>query len=72
MKSRQETASYPLKIQTIRSSGQNQRFYVYIPMPLAAAIGIQTGEKVSWELLDRKELHLVRTQAATPKAKRRA
>jgi hypothetical protein len=66
------TASYPLKIQAIRSKGQNLRFYVYLPMPLAAALGIQGGEEVSWELLERKELHLVRISPTPPKAKRRA
>ena len=65
-------ASYPLKIQAIRSKGQNLRFYVYLPMPLAVALGLQGGEKVSWELLDRKELHLVRKAPAPLKAKRRA
>jgi len=66
------TASYPLKIQAIRSKGQNLRFYVYLPMPLAAALGIQGGEEVSWELLERKELHLVRRSPTPLKAKRRA
>ena len=41
-------------------------------MPLAAALGIQGGEEVSWELLERKELHLVRKSPAPLKAKRRA
>jgi len=67
-----KVASYPLKIQAIRSKGQNLRFYVYLPMPLAAALGIQGGEQVSWELLERKELHLVRKSPAPLKAKRRA
>lgn len=67
-----ETASYPLKIQAIRSKGQNLRFYVYLPMPLAAALGIQGGEEVSWELLERKELHLIRKNPPPLKAKRRA
>jgi hypothetical protein len=66
------TASYPLKIQAIRSKGQNLRFYVYLPMPLAAALGIHGGEEVSWELLERRELHLVRKSPSPPKAKRRA
>lgn len=66
------TASYPLKVQAIRSKGQNLRFYIYLPMPLAAALGIQGGEEVSWELLERKELHLVRKAPPPPKAKRRA
>lgn len=65
-------ASYPLKIQAIRSKGQNLRFYVYLPMPLAAALGIRGGERVSWELLERKELHLVRKSPVPLKAKKRA
>ncbi|MBI3985988.1 MAG: hypothetical protein HY343_03665 [Lentisphaerae bacterium] len=52
MLKRIETASYPLKIQAIRSKGQNLRFYDYLPMPLAAALGIRRGEEVSWELCD--------------------
>ena len=67
-----EGASYPLKIQAIRSKGQNVRFYIYLPMPLAAAIGIQGGEDVQWELLDRRELHLVRNKPAPTKTKKRA
>ena len=67
-----KTASYPLKIQAIRSKSQNLRFYVYLPMPLASALGIQGGEEVSWELLDRKELHLVRKSPSPLKAKKRA
>ncbi|MCG2679132.1 MAG: hypothetical protein L6455_04070 [Kiritimatiellae bacterium] len=72
MPKRDKTASYPLKIQAIRSKGQNLRFYVYLPMPLAAALGVRGGEDVSWELLTRKELHLVRKLPAMLKAKRRA
>ena len=55
-------AFYPLKIQAIRSKGHQARLYVYFPLPLAAAIGLQAGEEVQWELLDRGELHLVRKQ----------
>lgn len=64
-------AAYPLRIQAIRTKGQNVRFFVYIPMPLAAALGVEGGEEVSWELLDRKELHLVRAAPPPPKAKKR-
>ena len=56
-------AEYPLKVQTIRSKGQQPRLYVYLPLPLAAAIGMQSGEAVQWELLDRGELHLIRLAA---------
>ena len=69
---RRNDASYPLKIQAIRAKGQNLRFYVYLPMPLASALGIVGGEEVSWELLDRKELHLVRKSPGPLKARKRA
>ena len=65
-------ASYPLRIQAIRTKGQNVRFFVYIPMPLAAALGVEGGEEVSWELLDRDELHLVRLEARPSKSTRTA
>ena len=68
---KESAASYPLKIQAIRTKGQNVRFFVYIPMPLAAALGVEGGEEVSWELLDRTELHLVRTAPPPLKAKKR-
>lgn len=60
---------YQLKVQAIRSKGQHPRLYVYFPLPLAAAIGLQAGEQVQWELLDRQELHLVRPEFAKPHAK---
>src|SRR5256885_16055784 len=65
-------AIYSLKIQAIRSKGQQARLYVYFPLPLAAAIGLQAGEEVQWELLDRAELHLVRKQLPQLQATQRA
>ena len=64
-------AFYPLKIQAIRSKGQQARLYVYFPLPLAAAIGLQAGEEVQWELLDRGELHLVRKRVPELQATQR-
>jgi len=63
---------YPLRVQAIRSKGQQARLYVYFPLPIAAAIGLEAGEEVQWELLDRGELHLVRQKIPSPLAKRRA
>ena len=63
---------YPLRVQAIRSSGQNQRLYISFPMALAAAIGLEAGEEVEWEILDRGELHLIRPNASGPAAKARA
>ena len=66
--------AYPLRVQAIRSRGQNPRLYVSFPLALAAAIGLEPGETVQWELLDRGELHLRRPNApdtaALPRAHR--
>ena len=63
---------YSLKVQAIRPKGQTPKLYVYFPLPLAAAIGLEPGEEVSWELLDRGELHLVRKTPAPPQTQQRA
>jgi hypothetical protein len=60
---------YSLKVQAIRPKGQTPKLYVYFPIPLAAAIGLQPGEEVEWELLHRGELHLVRPHAPRPRAR---
>jgi hypothetical protein len=62
---------YELKVQAIRSRGQQPRLYVYFPLPLAAAIGLAAGETVQWELLNRGELHLVRSRVPPPQARNR-
>jgi hypothetical protein len=64
--------TYPLKVQAIRSKGQQPRLYVSFPLAVAAAIGLNPGDEVQWELLDRRELHLVRLQPRPPMTKRRA
>ena len=54
---------YPITVQAIRSKGCNPRLYVYVPLPLAAAIGLEPGEKVQWTLLDRATLQMKRSAA---------
>jgi len=54
------------------SQGQQPRLYVSFPLALAAAIGLQPGDHVQWELLDRGELHLVRLEAPPPTTRCRA
>jgi len=61
-------AHYPIKVQAVRSQGQKPRPYVNIPVPLAAAIGLEAGEAVEWELLSRGELRLRRPHAPKPGA----
>ena len=53
-------AQYPVKVQAIRSKGRTDRFYVFIPLPLAAAIGLEAGEKFQWSLSDRNSLSVQR------------
>jgi len=62
-------AEYVMKVQVIKSRKQPPRFYVNIPLPLAAALDLQASEPVQWQLLGRADLRLVRLQA--PPAKRR-
>ncbi len=64
--------TYPLKVQAIRSQGQQPRLYVSFPLALAVAIGLNPGDQVQWELLDRGELHLVRLEVPPATTKRRA
>ena len=64
--------TYPLKIQAIRTKGQQPRLYVSFPLALAAAIGLEAGESVQWELLDRGELHLIRDSTPAPMTRRKA
>lgn len=64
--------TYPLRVQAIRTKGQQPRLYVSFPLALAAAIGLEAGESVQWELLDRGELHLVRHSIPAPTTRRRA
>jgi hypothetical protein len=59
-------AEYVMKVQVIRSQGRAARVFVNIPMPLAAALDIQAGERVRWQLLGRSDLRLVRLEAPAP------
>ena len=59
-------AEYLMKVQVIRSQKQPPRFYVNIPLPLAAALDLEAGEQVQWQLLDRADLRLKRIAAALP------
>ena len=60
-------AQYPVKVQAIRSKGRTDRFYVFIPLPLAAAIGLEAGEEVQWSLVDRTALYARRVNPTAEK-----
>jgi hypothetical protein len=56
-------AEYEMKVQVIRSQGRAARLFVNIPMPLAAALDLQAGERIRWQVLGRSDLRLVRLAA---------
>ena len=53
-------AEFEMKVQMIRSTGRATRLFVNIPLPLAAALDLEAGERVRWQLLDRSDLRLIR------------
>lgn len=59
-------AEYSIKVQVIRSRNQAPRFYVNLPLPLAAALDLEAGEEVQWQLLGRSELRLLRLKPSKP------
>jgi hypothetical protein len=63
-------ARYELKVQVIKSKKQSPRFYVNIPLPLAAALELEAGEAVEWQLLARSELRLVRSASLSASHKK--
>jgi len=58
-----------MRVQVIRTKGQAPRFYVNLPIPLAAALDIQAGEQVQWQLLGRSDLRLRRLAVPTTSAR---
>jgi hypothetical protein len=60
-------AQYLMKVQVIRSKRRPPRFFVNLPLPLAAALDLTAGEQVQWQLLDRSDLRLKRLAAPPPR-----
>ena len=61
-------AEYVMKVQVIRSKRRPPRFFVNVPLPLAAALDLAAGEQVQWQLLDRSDLRLKRLAGRVPTA----
>ena len=55
-------AEFEMKVQMIRSKGRATRLFVNVPLPLAAALDLQAGERVRWQVLARSELRLIRLE----------
>jgi hypothetical protein len=64
----EKPAEYVIKVQAMWSKKQAPRFYVNITLPLAAALDLEAGEQVQWQLLSRSDLRLLRL--ASPSATR--
>lgn len=60
-------AEYRIRVQVIRSKKQPRRFYVNIPLPLAAALDLEPHEEVQWQLLGRSDLRLMRLNPSPAK-----
>ena len=60
-------AEYVMKVQVIRSKRRPPRFFVNMPLPLAAALDLEAGEEVQWQLLGRSDLRLHRLAASVAK-----
>ncbi len=63
-------AEYPIKVQVIRARKQAPRFYVNIPLPLAAALDLEPGEQVQWQLLAKTELRLIRLSSSQKRSRK--
>ena len=59
-------AEYEIKVRVIHSQGRAARLFVNIPMPSAAALDIQAGERIRWQLLGPSDLRLVRRETPSP------
>lgn len=64
-------AEYVMKVQVIRSKQRQPRFFVNVPLPLAAALDLAAGELVQWQLLARSDLRLLRLAAPPATLKRK-
>ena len=51
---------YPTRLQGIRRQGGTVQVYANIPLPLASALDVEPGETVTWKVVDRTHLLLVR------------
>jgi hypothetical protein len=51
---------YVTRLQGIRRQGGTVQVYANIPLPLASALDLESGETVTWKVLDRTHLLLVR------------
>ena len=58
---------YTTLLQGIRRQGGTVQVYANIPLPLASALDLQPGETVTWKVVDRTHLLLVRLPDRKPR-----
>ena len=61
-----EQVPFDMKLQVIRSKGRATRLFVNVPLALAAALDMQPGERLRWQLLSRSTLRLLRLDESEP------
>jgi len=57
---------YITRLQGIRRRGGTVQVYANLPLPLASALDLVPGESVTWKLVDRTHLLLVRLPERKP------
>ena len=57
---------YTTLLQGIRRQGGTVQVYANIPLPLASALDLEPGETVTWKVVDRTHLLLVRLPERKP------
>jgi antitoxin component of MazEF toxin-antitoxin module len=57
---------YRTRLQGIRRQGGTVQVYANIPLPLASALDLEAGETVTWKVVDRTLLLLVRLPERKP------
>jgi antitoxin component of MazEF toxin-antitoxin module len=57
---------YTTRLQGIRRQGGTVQVYANIPLPLASALDLEPGETVTWKVIDRTHLLLLRLPDRKP------
>jgi antitoxin component of MazEF toxin-antitoxin module len=57
---------FTTRLQGIRRQGGTVQVYANIPLPLASALDLEPGETVTWKVVDRTHLLLVRLPDRKP------
>ena len=57
---------YRTRLQGIRRQGGTVQVYANLPLPLASALDLEPGETVTWKVVDRTHLLLVRLPDRQP------